>query len=326
MARLAAEVGRFLDRHHLRGRTGVAAVSGGADSVALLRAFVASGVHVAVAHFNHQLRGPDADRDEAFVRDLAVGLGVPVHVGTADVRGEATRSGGNLEATARGLRYDWLGRIAAEVGAGWVATGHTADDQAETVIHRLVRGTGLQGLRGIAPVRPLTADVSLVRPLLGVTRVEIIGYLNLLDQPHREDASNVDPAFTRNRIRHELLPLLKIFNPEVVSALGRLAGQADEAQQVVDRAAADLLAAAERPRAGHLLVFAADTLTAAPPHLVRAMFRLAWEREGWPGGAMTAAHWERLHGMTRDDASAVDFPGGVTARRVGRVVQLGRRL
>jgi len=126
---------------------GVVAVSGGADSVALVRALhAASPGPLTVAHFHHGLRGADADADAAFVRDLAAHLGLAFRLGGADV----AAAGGNLEATARRLRYAWLGEVAAEVGAAWVATGHTADDQAETVLHRLVRGTGLQGLRGIA--------------------------------------------------------------------------------------------------------------------------------------------------------------------------------
>jgi tRNA(Ile)-lysidine synthase len=128
----------------------VVAVSGGADSVALLRALRACGVPPTVAHVNHKLRGGDSDADEAFVRELCDSLGVPCVVKAADVAALAT--GANLEATARRVRYDFFAEVATEAGAAWVATAHTADDQAETVLHRLMRGTGLQGLRGIAPV------------------------------------------------------------------------------------------------------------------------------------------------------------------------------
>ena len=147
MARLVDAVRQFVDAHDLRG-PGVVAVSGGADSVAMLRGLVEVGVSgLVVGHFNHRLRGEESDADEAFVRELAETLGLPCHVGSADV----LAAGGNLEATARQLRYDWL----TSLGRTWVATGHTADDQAETVLHRLIRGTGITGLRGIAQARPL---------------------------------------------------------------------------------------------------------------------------------------------------------------------------
>src|SRR5207237_1638397 len=121
------------------------------------------------------------------------------------------------------LRYRWLAETAREVGARWVATGHTADDQAETVLHRLLRGTGLQGLRGIAARRDLEPGVGVVRPLLQTTRGEVIAYLDGLGHPYRVDATNSDLSYTRNRIRAELLPLLAArYNPAVVRVLARL--------------------------------------------------------------------------------------------------------
>src|SRR5207244_5164116 len=138
--------------------------------------------------------------DALFVKDRAGSLGLALGRGEADV--SAAAAGESLEATARRLRYAWLADVAAEVGAGWVATGHTADDQAETVLHRLLRGTGLQGLRGIAPRRELAPGVGLVRPLLRTTRAEVIAYLQELDQPFRLDSTNSDLSRMRNRIRH----------------------------------------------------------------------------------------------------------------------------
>ncbi len=150
MADFAANVAAAMARLHpaWAAEPGVVAVSGGADSVALLRALHAANPPggLVVAHLNHQLRGAESDGDEAFVRDLADRLRKSFHVETLTIQA----LGGNLEATARAVRYDWLARVAADTGAGWIATGHTADDQAETVLHRLVRGTGLTGLRGIA--------------------------------------------------------------------------------------------------------------------------------------------------------------------------------
>jgi tRNA(Ile)-lysidine synthase len=303
---------------------GVIAVSGGADSVALLRCLVDSIKPLVVAHVNHRLRGADSDADERFVCDLARSLSLECRSISIDVKEMALLHGANLEDTARQVRYDWLGQIARECGAGWIATGHTADDQAETVLHRLIRGAGIQGLRGIAALRELTPGISLVRPLLDVSRAEVIKYLEAKGQRWRDDASNRDPTFTRNRIRLELLPLLKSFNPVIVDVLGRLAEQAGEIHIEQEAAASQLLLEAERPRAGALCIFDVAKLRTASRHCVRGMFRLLWEREGWPLRDMTFEHWKKLVAVALDEASAVDFPGGVHARWKGNVLQVGR--
>jgi tRNA(Ile)-lysidine synthase len=307
----------------------VVAVSGGPDSVALARAAAAArggAGRLVLAHLNHGLRGAESDADEAFVAGLASRLpGVELCRARIDVAAEAERSGANLEAAARRLRYAWLADVAREHGCLRVATGHTADDQAETVLHRLLRGAGLQGLRGIAPRRPLGPGVEVVRPMLGLTRADVLAFLRAAGQAFREDASNRDLRRTRNRIRHELLPLLaREYNPAVVSVLGRLAAQAAEAYRGEEAEAAALLAAAELPRAGRQLVLDRPRLAAAPGRAVRALFRLVWEREGWPRDGMDFAAWQRLAALARGDGVAGDFPGGVHARRRGRVVLLSR--
>src|SRR5436189_3233901 len=131
-----------------------------------------------------------------------------MHCQRIDVRSQARRERANLEAVGRRVRYDFLASVARETGAAWVATGHTADDQAETVLHRLLRGTGLKGLAGIPARRALAPGVDVVRPLLKVRRAEVLAFLQETGQRFRQDTSNVDPRFTRNRIRHELLPSL----------------------------------------------------------------------------------------------------------------------
>jgi tRNA(Ile)-lysidine synthase len=208
--------------------------------------------------------------------------------------------------------------VAVEVGATWVATAHTADDQAETVLHRIVRGTGIQGLRGIAAHAP-----PITRPLLAVTRADVLAYLAELGQPFREDASNADVRFTRNRIRHELLPLLRTFNPDVVTALARLARQATEALAVIDDTAHRLLAGCELPRAGDLVVLRAEPLAAAHPYLVCESLRRLWDRAAWPAGGMTADHWHAAAAVARGEATAIDLPDGIRIRHAGRVVQVG---
>jgi tRNA(Ile)-lysidine synthase len=187
-----------------------------------------------------------------------------------------------------------------------------------------VRGTGLRGLRGIAPVAPL-GNACLLRPLLAVGRAGVLSFLAELGQPFRTDSSNADPRFTRNRIRAEVLPLLATVNPDAVAALNRAAEQAGEAFEFIDRLAADLLARAELPRAGHLVILDAAALTAADPTLAREAFRRLWEREGWPTSQFRASQWHRLLAVAHGDPPAADFPGGVAARRAGRVVRVGRR-
>ena len=205
-----------------------------------------------------------------------------------------------------------------------MATGHTADDQAETVLHRLLRGSGLQGLTAIAPRRKLFDDVELVRPLLSVRRADILAYLQSHSETYRQDSSNLDPRFTRNRLRHELLPLLAAnYQPAIVDVLCRLADQAQAVQAELQPLAQDLLQRAELPRAGPLLIFQVSALTPVSPHLVCEMFRLVWQREAWPMNDMDRQAWLRLHEMVHATLSQHDFPGSIRARRKGQVLQLG---
>jgi tRNA(Ile)-lysidine synthase len=298
--------------------------------VALLCALLAIGAGpLVVAHLNHRLRGPDSDADEEFVRGLCASL---TTIGTVsvefcrhqiDVKTQAGRD--NLENAARRLRYEWLAEVARRRQVRWVATGHTADDQAETVVHRLLRGTGLKGLRGIAPRRSLGAGVEVVRPLLQVTRADVLAFLKDRGQAYREDRSNADRRFTRNRIRHDLLPrLAEQYNPAIVSVLGRLAEQADEVYRDVEERARQLLGEAELPRAGSCLVFDRQRLAAGPRYLVRDMFRLLWQRERWPMGRMTFAEWDRVAAVARGEVVAIDLPGRIHVQCQERVIQMVR--
>jgi tRNA(Ile)-lysidine synthase len=169
----------------------------------------------------------------------------------------------------------------------------------------------------------LAEGVELVRPLLAVMRRDVLAFLEQLGQDFREDSSNADLRLTRNRIRRELLPLLASqYNPEIVSVLARLAQQAEEAYHDEERRAAELLAEAERPRAGSILVFDAARLKAATRPDIRAMFRLVWEREGWGSGGLGFADWERLGTVARGELTATDLPGRVRICHAGRVVRL----
>jgi tRNA(Ile)-lysidine synthase len=311
----------------------VVAVSGGPDSVALTRLLAATDARLAIAHLNHQLRGAESDCDEAFVHELYQSLrvarpqAVTWHCERLDVAARARAEGGNLEAVARRLRYAWLADVARREGLRFVATGHTADDQAETVLHRLLRGTGLKGLRGIAARRALAPDVEVVRPLLSVRRAELVAYLAELEQGFRVDQTNRDPRFTRSRIRYELMPLLaQRYNLAIVSVLCRLADEAAAAYSRREARAAALLAQAERPRAGAVVVLDRRRLARAPRPLVREALRLLWDREGWPARGMNFASWERLAGLSRGEGVAADLPDGIRARATERVLRLHRNL
>jgi tRNA(Ile)-lysidine synthase len=302
----------------------VVAVSGGADSVALLRLLAACrrggspACHgrLIVAHFNHALRGGESDTDENFVVRLTKQLDLTCHVGRASQEQLAARSGDGVENAARHLRYEFLLHAAETYGARYVATAHTADDQVETILHRIVRGTGVAGLAGISRVRALSPAVGLVRPLLGVRRQEVLDYLASLDQPFCTDTTNADCNFTRNRIRQQLLPLLAAdYNSQVTEALLRLGQLAGEAQTVVDHEVDGLLQRAVQTRAAYVTV-SLDRLQGVPRYLVRELLIRIWRDRGWPLQAMGFAQWDQLADMVASAGPAVRmFPGAVLVER-----------
>ena len=192
------------------GDTVVVALSGGADSVALLRVLVESGVRCVAAHCNFHLRGTESDRDEAFVRTLCARLEVPLHVADFDTKAYAAAHHVSVEMAARELRYAWFEQIRMQEQAQAIAVAHHRDDSVETFLLNLVRGTGIQGLKGIA-----AKNGKVVRPLLEVSREEILCYLKQLGQDYVTDSTNAKDVFMRNKIRLDVLPLLKEINPSV---------------------------------------------------------------------------------------------------------------
>ena len=201
-------------------------VSGGADSVALLRALKERsgplGLVLHAAHLHHGLRGSEADADLAFARELAAQLGLPFHEARIDIAAEAKAQSETIEEAARRLRYGWFRQLMASGEVEAVATAHTRDDQAETVLAKFLRGAWTEGFSGIYPVVEFP-EGRILRPLLAATRAEVEAYLNLLGQGWREDSSNRHLTFTRNRIRHELLPLLEGWNPRLREHLAQMA-------------------------------------------------------------------------------------------------------
>ncbi len=292
----------------------VVAVSGGGNSVGLLRILhkLANRVdlRLSVAHLDHGARGPAARADAAFVAELAASLGLPIDLG----QWQPARTG-HFESDARSARYAWLTEIARARGASVVAVGHTCDDQAETILHRIVRGTGIRGLAGMPRKRVLARDptITLVRPLLGVSRQAIRDYLASLAQPFREDATNADLARTRARIRHDLLPRLEAeYNPRVTSALLRLGGLAAALERSIDSDLNELKEATVITSAAAHAVLKHGFLGSVPRYLRTEVLRRVWRSLGWPEAGMTARRWRRLAVLAEQD----EFPPAMIGTHV----------
>lgn len=280
----------------------------GADSVALLRAMAAlkreGPGFLYAAHLNHQLRGTESDADEAFVVDLCRQLNIQCEASRVPPERLASNSGVGLEAAARAVRYEFLRQTAERMGARYVVTAHTADDQAETILHRILRGTGLAGLAGMPRARLLSPACTLIRPLLGFRRADLLGYLADLHQPYRSDLSNDDPRFTRNRIRHELLPKLAAdFNPGVIDALLRLGTMAREVQDVVTDLVDDLSRQCVLQASNREVRLNTHPLHGQPRYLVRELLVTVWRKAGWPLQSMGFAEWDLLAEMAMGPAS-----------------------
>ncbi|SIO31183.1 tRNA(Ile)-lysidine synthase [Singulisphaera sp. GP187] len=303
----------------------VVAVSGGGDSVGLLRVLhrfgPELGLRLSVAHLDHGVRGEAGRNDAEFVAELAGTLDLPVDRG----QWSPTRAG-HFEADARGARYAWLAEVARARGASVVAVGHTRDDQAETILHRIVRGTGPRGLAGIPSRRPLAAGITLVRPLLKVAREEVRGSLVALGQAFREDASNNDQSRTRARIRHDLLPKLAAeYNPKVAEALVRLGELAAAADRTDRRRVLAMVRAATIEANSDEVSLDREALGRYSRFHRTEVLRLVWRRAGWPEAGMSAARWRRLADLVqRTDAPSLVL-GGIEVHLEPRTLVMRRR-
>lgn len=311
--RVERAVARFTREHEVfrRGERVLVAISGGPDSSALLLVLSALrqrlDVQLAAAYFDHRLRGPEASAEERrAVRALAARAGVDLVEGEGDVAAEARRARTSVEATARALRYRFLREAASANGCGVVATGHTLDDQAETILLHLARGAGLGGLRGMAPRGPwpLGGDgPDVARPLLGVRREETRAYCLAAGVETVQDPTNLLLDAARNRVRLEALPALRRLNPKVEEALVRLGPAAAEAEATLD-ALADAALARARVEAERVSV---------PREALRSLAQAVRQR------ALVRA-WQRLAGVvehpservTRAVTRAVEAPPGTT--------------
>jgi tRNA(Ile)-lysidine synthase len=311
-------------------------VSAGADSVALLRVLLELraelGVVLAVAHFNHGLRGNESAADEAFVAELTREHKLDFFAGRGDVRSHAGSAKLSIEAAGRELRYRWLTRLAQEQRFNAIATAHTLDDQAETVLLKFLRGAGTRGLAGIYPAVDFAThqakpDLRVVRPLLWVSRAEVESYLTSLGQPWREDASNLDRRFTRNRVRHELLPLLERgFNPNIRQVLSDAAevwrGEEEYWEEQVERELATRTDGAEQNHESDETMVSRPTDPARlnlqgfadlPIALQRRILKRFVEREEIP---LDFEHIEKLRRGGLGELPKVELPGEWIAVRV----------
>ncbi|HWR14488.1 MAG TPA: tRNA lysidine(34) synthetase TilS [Terriglobales bacterium] len=282
----------YIKRHALLkpgDRVGVA-VSGGADSVALLRWFLdfraELGVVLSVVHFNHNLRGDESRGDEQFVSDLARNFDLPFHRAEADTRTYAREKELSIEAAARELRYKFFGTLIKDGMLDKVGTAHTLDDQAETVLLRIFRGTGTSGLAGILP-KLKVGNGAIIRPLLSTRRADVLQHLAEWNQTWREDSTNTETTFTRNRVRHQLIPFLEqSFNPEIDEALSNLAEIARAEDEFWSAQTADAFMKCFRN--GALLI---DELLKLPVALQRRVLRLAAMQRG---AQLDFLHSERI--------------------------------
>jgi len=323
-------------------------VSGGADSVALLCALVDRsrelGLVLHVAHLHHGLRGAEADADLEFCRDLAARFGVPFHETRVDTAAEARRipkcaaadsiPADSIEGTARRLRYQWFQRLLAEVPLDAVGTAHTLDDQAETVLAKFLRGAWTEGLSGIHPILEGPDGGKIIRPLLHTTRAEVEAFLHALKQPWREDSTNRHLTFTRNRIRHELLPQLATWNPQRRYRLAQMAELARDEESwwksEVARAASHVVLRGRPVRGGGRATTAAEgialdlaRLTAEPVALQRRLLRYAaGQLEAAPDFAATEAI--RSLAQTGKAGQKLELGQGLRINRTHRELRLSR--
>ncbi|MFV2069649.1 MAG: tRNA lysidine(34) synthetase TilS, partial [Pirellulales bacterium] len=244
---------------------------------------------------NHRLRGAESDRDEELVRSASCVLELALHIERADPSQLTAPGRDGLEAAARQARYAFLRSTAESVGARYVTTAHTADDQAETILHRIARGTGLAGLAGMPRARPLGDAATLIRPLLGIRRREVLDYLRSHGTPFRHDASNHDLTRTRNVIRHQVLPQLEAsVHPQATDSLLRLGRLAAEAEVVLGQLVSQLFDRCIVRQSDGSVVIDAGQLEETPPYLIRELLIALWRTEAWPRQAMGFEQWDRL--------------------------------
>ena len=304
-------------------------VSGGADSVALLRGLIEisseCALELCVAHLNHRLRGADSDADAAWVGELAASFNLRCEVG-AVANDELSANAGALEENARRLRYEFFDKTAANLACPTIVLAHSADDQTETILHHLLRGTGIAGLRGIPTVRTTASGFRLVRPMLAVRRNMVEAYLQERGQSFRTDATNTDTAMTRNKLRHVVLPMLRDqVNPQVDAAICRLAEQAIQIDEFLTQIVGRILERSRKDAQPDACRIDVRELTDQPKHVLRELFRELWKCQNWPRQAMGFEQWNRLAEML-NTRETITLPNRIEARFHSENLLVLRRL
>ena len=294
------------------------AVSGGADSVCLLISMLALakklGIRIAAANIDHCLRGKESEKDSAFVRELCGRLGVEFHSAKVNVR-SGGKKGASVEEKARQARYDFLRKAALKAGCSAIATGHTLDDQAETVLLKIIHGGSMAGLSGIPPVRA-EGKILVIRPLIRAERKDILAYLRNEGVGHVEDSTNSDVRFLRNRVRLEVIPYLERLNPKIKRSMANLADGLREDMELVES-----LKRRAAPEAGRVMKISG--MLAQPVSARKQAFKTLFERAGGNVKKLTYRHWMDFDLFIRraGKGRSLDLPGGVSAvRRENEIV------
>lgn len=306
------------------------AVSGGQDSVCLLHILVKLqeelNIKLHVAHLNHQLRGAESEADAQYVSHLAHQLGIPSTLGQRDVKAEQARQHTSLEEAAREVRYTFLAEVAKSIGANRVAVGHTTDDQIETILMHLIRGTGIRGLRGLQPSsrwQSSGSNLTIIRPLLSVSRPETAAYCHDHQLAPRIDTSNQSLSPLRNRIRHQLLPLLQGYNRRVSDALLRTARIAGDDLAFLDKESARLWDSVAQ-RQGDTIILDKTRLLKLPAALQRHLLRTAIEQLSGNLKDIETRHIEKIiAALSKPAGKRLSLPGGLVFTTVYHQYLLG---
>lgn len=294
------------------------AVSGGADSACLLRIFSdigpALGVYVCAGNLDHALRGKESESESDFVRGLSRELGIPC-ISEKLRRGKVKKRKLSLEEDLRQKRYEFLVKTARENNCGLIATGHTMDDQAETVLMRCVKGSSSEGLSGIPPVRR-EREIMVIRPLIRTARSEIIEYLRLTGTAFVEDPSNHDKRFLRNRLRHEIFPLLESINPRVKRSMANLADSVRDDMSLLG----EMKRRIRDTRSGTLhagVDLRISDVILQPKSLRKEIFKDIFSASGGNVKKLTFRHWMEFEALIRsgEEGRALDLPGKVRVSR-----------
>lgn len=320
-------------------------ISGGADSVAMLRCLHAAQnelqTKLVVAHYNHQTRGKESLLDAQWVEQLSQELNIECIIGTAEQQATPiSPAQSHCEESLREQRFQFLTETARQEKATIICLAHHADDQAETMLHHIIRGTGIEGLKGIPASRPLNCspessdpananspvdNLTLIHPMLQITRAEILDYLQSINQEFRTDASNQDLRYTRNRIRHQLLPMLQELNPQATRHLIQLNQQIQETLEYLQLEIEQFSKQCIISRDDDLIRLHASVLQTASPMIVRELFRYLWTRQQWPRKKMTYQHWESLAQFVQNDQKKLEFPARIIAQKRGEMMILERK-